>query len=104
MGRRRARPLRVAVLAVRRLLVGGDVRRGDPGGRSVNHGGLHTYANLKCRCDVCVTAWNNYHRARGRAVQRLITEHRAEFDGYLVEERRPYTPGQQATIDKALSR
>lgn len=50
------------------------------------HPSLHAYANLKCRCVPCVTAWNLRYRARARAAARLIAAHKAEFDAYLAEE------------------
>ena len=53
---------------------------------AATHPSLHAYANLKCRCEPCVTMWNRRYKARARAVARLVEAHRDEFEKYLAEE------------------
>ena len=60
-----------------------DARRGVG---TIKHGTLHSYANLRCRCDPCRETWNRRSNARNRAVARLIREHYEEFRAYWTEE------------------
>lgn len=53
---------------------------------AATHPSLHAYANLRCRCEPCVTMWNQRYKARARAVARLVAAHRDEFEKYLTEE------------------